>query len=452
MRSLLLGLVFFLASAPLFAEEEPLCHRGSQLCFDSIAELSIGALRERQYSANFKLLSQRSLGEFPGAMLGFDIDDISQYARLAIPRTDRPEQGFPVVVFAHGWVGINGAPNFEFAEQGLYREMMDSYLAAGFAVLIPGFRGHGTVAGQPAEGLEFLEHFDNSSYLSPTFYAIDLLGSVQAIPSINGIHQLNPSPRSPLLDPSSVNLVAHSQGGDVALTALAIANNNRLVRTSFNASSIWSGCIADRFTQAETYGPMSNSREAFLSGDGTWTGSAVGERGEINPNFVFAWPADWIGTLEVDSDAWSWQDDTWKLSMLASFKDRYETMYQTLRDHFADLEDVSYQLSSNSDGKINATHHPRVAERLLEIGGFHQARRLSTPITFNISDRDYYSLPAWNLALTDRINDAGGDAKVNIYTGTTHGLGVSEHTWFSPEGTKSAVSTALAADIALFRR
>ncbi|MEQ3696292.1 MAG: hypothetical protein ABNH02_04905 [Pseudomonadales bacterium] len=451
MPTLLLALVLSLTAPFVLADQEASCHTNSALCFDSITDLSIGVLRERQYRASYELLSSRSLGEFSGAMLAFEIDEIRQYTRLAIPQAERPEEGYPVVVFAHGWVGISGAPNFEFAESGLYREMMEAYLQAGFAVMIPGFRGHGTVDNHPAQGIEFLEHFDNSSYLSPTFYAMDLLGSVQAIPSLNRIHQLGASHDTPLINPSEVKLVAHSQGGDVALTALAIANNNRLVRTAFDSSSIWSGCIPDRFTQAETYGPMSNSREAFLSGDGTWTGSAIGRNGESNPNFVFAWPAEWIGTLDVNNADWSWQDDTWKLSMLASFDDRYQTMYQTLSDHFGDLDGVSYRVTTSPAGKVSAEHHPRVADRLLEIGGFHQERRLSAPIIFNISDRDYYSLPEWNLELAERINDAGGNAKVNIYPGTTHGLGVSERQWFSPAGTESAVAKALAADIALFR-
>ena len=59
-------------------------------------------------------------------------------------------------------------------------------------------------------------------------------------------------------------------------------------------------------------------------------------------------------------------------------------------------------------------------------------------------------MPSWNHDLAERINAGGGQARVYVYPGTTHSLGVSQHRWFSPEGTGSAVPAALARDLQLF--
>ena len=428
------------------------CAQRSAYCFHSLTELSVDTLRERQYEASYRFIEDTTLSEYSGAMLSFEYDDIRQYARLLLPNTRRPQRGFPAVVFAHGWVGIDGAPTFEFAESGLYGRMMTTYLDAGYAVLIPGFRGHGTVQGVPAQGIEFLRYFDNSSYLSPTFYAQDLVTSIQAIPSLSRIEALNSNVDQLLVDISEIHLVAHSQGGDVALTALAIMNENRLIDINVDATSIWSGCIADRFSQLESYGPLADSLDAFMSGDGSWTGSAIGKNGAVNPNFVFAWPADWIGTLDPNSADWTWQSDTWNKSYRESISAKYATMYATLNHHFSELDGASYDIAEDSDGKVTASHDPRVRTALMAIGGFDQAHRLKQPLIFNISDRDYYSIPHWNLDLRDRINAQGGQASVFIYRGTTHSLGVSQHEWFSPKNTQDAVPLALENDLQLFSR
>ncbi len=94
-----------------------------------------------------------------------------------------PEKGYPVVLFIHGWVGIEGAPssNFYLDGDGNYQEMIASYVDAGFVVFTPGWRGHGTVTGVPADGIEFMEAWDNGSYLSPMFYAIDVLNLLDSL-------------------------------------------------------------------------------------------------------------------------------------------------------------------------------------------------------------------------------------------------------------------------------
>ena len=217
------------------------------------------------------------------------------------------------------------------------------------------------------------------------------------------------------------------------------------------AASIWSGNIPDRFTQLETFGPMGSTLAAFMSGDGEWTGSALGRNGQINPEYVFPWPADWIGTLDTNSPAWTWQAETWSLPTVSdALRGKLDEMYQTLKACVRDLDGAVYKLAKDSDGATLVQHDPRVAGLMPLIGGYDYEHYLVTPLSLHASDRDYYSLPAWNRALAQRISQAGGTARVYVYPGTNHSLQVSQHRWFSPPGTVYGVSRAIARDIALF--
>ena len=197
---------------------------------------------------------------------------------------------------------------------------------------------------------------------------------------------------------------------------------------------------------------MANSVESFMSGDGTWTGSAVGKDGQINPNFIFAWPSDWIGTVDQASPEWTWQSQQWsESSVLNALKTKYSELYDTLNMRVNAIENAQYQLFLDEQGKVQLEQDAKIITSLRAIGGFNAEKYLSETLSLHISDRDYYSIPAWNLDLARRINNTGGKAHVFIYEGNTHGLKVSEHRWFSPAGTVAGKPYALERDLRLFR-
>ena len=183
------------------------------------------------------------------------------------------------MVFVHGWEGIDAAPRFDFGykPESLYSRYIDAFVDAGYVVLTPGLRGHGTLDGAPAEGIEFLQAWDNGSYLSPVFYAIDVLNLVNGLQTLEqvdwskwGGEQIEPF----ILDAGNIHLNGHSQGGDAALMALAVSGEGSSFENAITTGSIWSGCFGTRFDQVRMYGPMAATLEAFMSGDGTWTGRA----------------------------------------------------------------------------------------------------------------------------------------------------------------------------------
>jgi hypothetical protein len=151
--------------------------------------------------------------------------------------------------------------------------------------LMPGFRGHATVDGIPAEGIEFLSKFDNGSYISPLFYAIDVLNLLDGVQTLENTAWSvwgYDSDDAVKINLDSIHISGHSQGGDAVLKALAVSGEGSSVRNLLSTGSIWSGCFPDRITQVETYGPMGESLEAFKAGtqeEFEWNGTAIGSDG-----------------------------------------------------------------------------------------------------------------------------------------------------------------------------
>lgn len=405
----------------------------------SLTELSIQSLRDRRYGSQIKIEERVTSLAHESFLTSYESDGLRIYARFDIPPTPMPARGYPVVLFVHGWVGIDDAPslNFYYGEDNNYGEMISAYVGAGFAVLTPGWRGHGTVNGVPADGIEFMQAWDNGSYLSPVFYAIDVLNLLDSLASVSE------------LDLTKINLVAHSQGGDVALITLAVAGEGSKVSNDIHAASIWSGNIPSRFTQLETYWPMQASPEAFMSGDGTWNGTAIGADGRVNGRFVFGYPSDWIGTVHVDE--WTWQKDTWSIPNLPdAIIVKLDQMYNAINAYVDDINDADYKMARADGPAFAILHDSRVADAMRQVDAFDKEQFLTEPLALHHSDRDFYSFPEWNADLCKRANVAGGRCFDFSYPGNTHSLRVSEHGWFSPPNSVAAFPYVIQRDIALF--
>lgn len=425
---------------------------------NSLEQLTVRALRQRSYGSSdapeFVLLSEERnarLGgresRFHGSYLAYRSDELRVYARLLLPAAVMPATGYPATILAHGWVGLAGAASYDFLqnEDSASAEIVRRYLNAGVAVIIPGFRGHGTIAGTQAEGIEFVDTWDNSSYLSPLFYAIDLVNLYAALQAADPAALL---PGESRIDSGRISLSGHSQGADAALTAMAVIGDNPAFPEGLHAASLWSGCIAGRTEQALVYGPMADSPQSFLAGDGRWNGTATGTSGEKNPDFVFGFPGDGIVTPEVEN--WTWQRDIWIYDTVEeSLRSRLNEMYDRYESGVRELVDISYELT-RVEGELQLVHDPALATVLPELGGFGQHEHLDMPINLHFSDRDYYSLPEWNLDLAQRIRDAGGEAETYEYVGVNHSLRASEHEWFSPPGVEDAIPQVAERDLRLF--
>ena len=449
-----------------------LCAPTAVSCISSLDSLSIAALRSRQYQSSPSLIkplggndglseyarhySVDGTAPFHSYMVSYQSDLRNVYARLDIPSTPMPAKGYPIIIFAHGWVGQEKALNYNFGYDltSLVGELINGYVDAGFIVITPGYLGHGTVDGAQAEGFEMMQSWDNATYLAPTFYAIDLLNLVEGLSFLNSTDWKKWAGNKALIPKanlSAINLSGHSQGGDVALTALAVSGEDSSIKNTFAAASIWSGNIPNRFTQLETFASMATTLQAFVSGDGTWTGTAKGRDNSINQSFIFPWPSDYIGTPDTSSPDWTWQSEQWaEPSVESVVRSRYKIMYDRINAQVEDSEALSISIGIDDVGKLKVKHPLKFEQQILAIGGFAAVEFLTEPLVLHCSDRDYYSMPSWNLDLAKRIAQRGGNAKAFIYNGNTHGLKRSQYSWFSPDDTVDGFPQALKRDILLF--
>ncbi len=389
---------------------------------DSLSRLSIASLRQRSFEAQFTL--QSTLGDASGQsdysrfygppyyssfIASYLSDGLRMYARIDVPpdKIVPPSLGFPVIIFAHGWVGQAAAPRFDFdyAASSYYGDLIDRYVKAGYVVVTPAYRGHGRVNGIPSQGIEFVRTYDDGSYLAPQFYAIDILYALQAIGSLENIKW--PASRSEklLIDRTRIYLTGHSQGGDAAYTALAVSTSP-LLHEHFKAASIWAGCIAGRIEQGSFYGPMETSEAALH-----------------DPAYFPYMPAEWkksqyTGTIQDGIDG------------------RRDQMYRTVRNNVAD--------QAHADSASNSLMHT-----MREIDAVAFPQFITLTVDFHYSDRDYYSTPQWNAALVRNIRSTGGRAHAYVYPGNGHDLRLIAG--WSPKDATAGRETAIARTLELFK-
>lgn len=437
---------------------QPDYSKWAQVQLDSLDDLSIEALRTRKYGSIITPQARLGAeGDSNGTQLlaSYLSDGNRIYTRIDIPSGQVPEDGFPVVIFVHGWYGIEKAPAFDFFQNqdSLYAEWVEHFVQAGMVVLSPALRGHGTVDGVPAQGIEFLQQWDNGSYLGPMFYAIDVLNLLDGLDSLEAIEWSDWGVDHPIrIDRKRIGISGHSQGGDAVLTALAVSGEGSAVANPLSAGSIISGCFGPRMEQVEVYGPMANTLEAFMSGDASWTGTATGRDGTVNPEFVFGYPPDWIGTVDTKSPEWTWQAQTWSVPGVAeSLELKYSEMYLAINEGVKDIQSAAFTLEQDDSGSTRAKHDPRVETAMSRIGGFAYEQFLTEPLQLHHSDQDYYSIPRWNEDLSRRINLAGGNSRDFIYPANSHSLQISPYKWFSKGEIVEGLGYMLERDSKLFK-
>ena len=416
---------------------------------DSLDKILISTLRSRDYGSKIVIESYetdscvgdletgslpRAEGTYKSYMAGFSSDGIYQYARLTLPNTRVPQSGYPFILFLHGFIGQEKAPNYSIGcnpSNLYYSELTDAFARAGYAVLSPGYRGHATVNGVSAEGLEYLDAFDNGVGIMPQFYAIDALNFVSGLKDIDSSSFLKNSLK---FDMSRYFLLGHSQGGDAGLTLLAAVGEGINDHLAPVQSALWSGAFLPRLRALKEVMSVTSTPESFLAGDLTWTGTAVGQNGRVNPNFIFGFPPDWIESPQPKN--WSWQKENWSEKSVASATQKAaREMYRGLRKHVINLSDIKLEIE-NINGQDEIIHDAKVERQFSQIGGYNFANYLTEPVELHVPDKDHHSQLGWNQDLCARINNAAGNCNLVVYPDNNHSLRASPYEWFSPKGTQ----------------
>ncbi|MBN1246344.1 MAG: alpha/beta fold hydrolase [Anaerolineae bacterium] len=172
--------------------------------------LMIGVMREQSYPGS-ELVIEETLA--PGSnydryVVSYLSEGLKIYALLTIPRGEKPETGWPVVIFNHGYI-----PPAQYRTTERYVAYTDAFSRNGYILLRPDYRGHGNSEGEPG-----------SSYSSPN-YTIDVLNSMSSVM------------RHPDADSERVGMWGHSMGGSITLRAMVVTD-------TIKAGVIWAGTTA----------------------------------------------------------------------------------------------------------------------------------------------------------------------------------------------------------------
>jgi uncharacterized protein len=172
--------------------------------------LMIPHMREQAYPGS-EIVIEQTLA--PGInynryIASYQSEGLKIYALLTIPLGTKPETGWPVIIFNHGYI-----PPAQYRTTERYVAYVDAFARNGYIVFRSDYRGHGSSEGEARGG-----------YGSPD-YTIDVLNGMTAVS------------RHPDADPDRIGMWGHSMGGHVTLRAMVVS-------PAIKAGVIWAGVVA----------------------------------------------------------------------------------------------------------------------------------------------------------------------------------------------------------------
>lgn len=186
-------------------------------------EMTVPALRAREYNST---LGEREVyannGSYTSYVTSYDSDGLKVNGLLTIPNGEKPEKGFPAIVFVHGYI-----PPTLYSTTDRYADYVDYLARNGFVVFKIDLRGHGNSEGEPGGG-----YFGSD-------YIVDALNARAALQAAD------------FVNPDAVGMWGHSMAGNILLRAM-------VAKQDIPAMVIWAGAVYS-YADRDKYGINDNS-------------------------------------------------------------------------------------------------------------------------------------------------------------------------------------------------
>lgn len=171
--------------------------------------MSIEVLRNRSFPGS-EIKIEETLADgsnYHQYLTSYQSDGLKIYALLTVPSDTKPRDGWPVILFNHGYI----APEV-YRTTERYVAYVDAFASRGYIVFKLDYRGNGLSEGIP-EG----------AYYSPAYTIDDL----NALSSIKKYRDANAN---------KIGVWGHSMGGNIALRDLVVVKD-------IKAAVIWGGVV-----------------------------------------------------------------------------------------------------------------------------------------------------------------------------------------------------------------
>jgi len=161
--------------------------------------LSIEVMRQKDYPGS-DLVIEQTLVDGPNYhqyIASYQSEGLKIYGLLTVPIGEKPNNGYPVIIFNHGFI-----PPKQYKTTERYVSYVDAFAWAGYIVFKSDYRGNGSSQGQP-EG----------AYYSPSYTedVLNALASLKKYPSVNQ---------------DKIGMWGHSMGGNITLRSLVVRPND----------------------------------------------------------------------------------------------------------------------------------------------------------------------------------------------------------------------------------
>lgn len=186
-------------------------------------DMTIPYLRAKDYGGEMGDLSQVSTNQnYTTYLASYDSDGLKINGLLTIPTTDRPIEGYPAIVFVHGYI-----PPTIYQTLSNYSSYVDYLARNGFVVFKIDLRGHAESEGEAS-----------GAYYSGD-YVIDVLNAHHALENFEEVN------------PKAIGLWGHSMAGNVTFRSLA-------AKPTIPAVVIWAGAVYT-YSDMQEFGIDDNS-------------------------------------------------------------------------------------------------------------------------------------------------------------------------------------------------
>lgn len=246
--------------------------------------LTIESLRKGNYPGS-ELTFEETLS--PGSnysryIVSYQSEGNKIFALLTIPNGDMPEDGWPGIVFNHGYI-----PPREYTTTGKYIAYTDAFSRNGYVVIKSDYRGHGESEGEAAGGY------------GSNAYTIDVLNALASLKHAQD--PLSPAGRSGrFVDPNRIGMWGHSMGGHITLRSMVVTRD-------IKAGNIWAGVVASYPDMLNNWRRRNPNASPFPGNTSRgWRQALVAQYGEpeANPDFwnsisATSYLSDISGPLEL---------------------------------------------------------------------------------------------------------------------------------------------------------